>query len=116
MGLKTNPHDGRAERLAPWIRQMDLADQIFVTGTTLVFEDIRLRRTDLPYPIDEASLRESSPDEAYRLAMELSAAYAHQPPHSGNDGVNEHWRISNMARELAERIAKYHPRSPGGDV
>lgn len=114
MGLMTNPNDGRADRLAPWVRQMDLADQIFVTGTTLIFEDIRLRRTDLPFPIDEASLREGSPESAYRGAARLAAAYADQPPHPGDDGVDEHWRVANMARELAELIARYHPEVLGG--
>lgn len=97
------------------VRKMELADQIFVTGTTLVFEDIRLRRDDLPYPIDEAALREGTPANAYQRALELSKAYAGQPSHPGEDGVDEHWRISNMARELAERIEKYHPEVAGGD-
>ena len=109
MELRTNPGDGRAERLAPWIRAMDLADQTFITGSTLVFEDIRLRRDDLPVPYDEANLREGTPAQAYRHAVELSDAYAKQPAHRGSDGVDEHWRISNMAREIAERIARYHP-------
>ena len=112
--MNTNPDDGRAERLAPWVRQMSLADQIFITGTTLVLEDIRLRREDLPFPIDEAALREGSPADAYRHAVELSEAYAHQPAYEAPDDVDEHWRISNMTRELAERIAKYHPEIVGG--
>lgn len=116
MALMTDPNDGCAESLAPWIRQMSLADQIFITGTTLVLEDIRLRRTDLHYPIDEAALRESSPGEAYRRAVELSEAYAHQPAYEAPDDVDEHWRISNMAKELAERVAKYHPEVTGGDA
>ena len=109
MSLRTNPDDGRADRLGPWVRQMSLSDQIFITGTTLVLEDIRLRRTDLHYPIDEAALREGSPTDAYQAALALSQAYAHQPECEAPDDVDEHWRISNMARELAERIAKYHP-------
>jgi hypothetical protein len=43
---------------------MDLADQVFITGTTLVLEEIRTRRSDLPHSIDEVALRESSPPEA----------------------------------------------------
>ena len=105
----TFPDDGRAEGLADWVRAMDLADQIFVTGTTLVLEDIRTRRDDLPLPFDEAKLRESGPEEAYELALELSEGYASFSPRPGLDGVDEHRRISNMTRELAERIAKYHP-------
>lgn len=114
MPLQTNPDDGRADRLAPWVRQMSLADQIFITGTTLVLEDIRLRRTDLHFPIDEARLREGSAEEAYRAASALSQAYAHQPAYEAPDDVNEHWRISNLARELAERIATYHPEVVDG--
>jgi len=113
--LKTNPSDGRAERLAPWIREMDLADQVFITGSTLVLEDIRLRRDDLPVAFDEADLREGTPAEAYHRAVSLSDAYADQPSHLGEDGIDEHWRISNLAREVADRIAKYHPDVLGGD-
>ncbi len=36
--------DGRAERLAQWIRQLPLADQVHLTGTTVVLERIRQRR------------------------------------------------------------------------
>lgn len=115
MELMTNPDDGRAERLAPWIRDMDVADQVFITGATLVFEDIRLRRGDLPILYDEAELREGTPTNAYRHAVELSDAYARQPAYPGRDGVDEHWRISNMSREVAERIAKYHAEVLGDD-
>lgn len=115
MELMTNPGDGRAERLAPWIRDMDRADQVFITGATLVFEDIRLRRDHLPNPYDEAKLREGTPAQAYRHAVELSDAYAKQLVYLGKDGIDEHWRISNMAREIAERIAKYHPEVLGDD-
>lgn len=114
MELRINADDGRAERLAPWVREMNLADQAFVTGATLVFEDIRLRRDHLPIPYNEADLREGTPEEAYGRAVDLSNAYANQPPYLGDDGVDEHWRISNMAREVADRIAKYHPDVVGG--
>lgn len=115
MKLKTNPNDGRAERLAPWIREMDLADQVFITGATLVFEDIRLRREDLPVAFDETDLREGTPTAAYHHAADLSDAYAKQPSYPGEDGIDEHWRISNLAREVSERISKYHPEVLGGD-
>ncbi len=94
---------------------MDLADQVFITGSTLVLEDIRLRRGDLPVAFDEADLREGTPAEAYRRAVGLSGAYAEQSSHLGADGIDEYWRISNLAREVAERIAKYHPDVLGGD-
>lgn len=110
----TIPDGGRADRLAGWVREMDLADQIFITGTTLVLEDIRTRRTDLPVPFDEAPLRESSPSEAYRLALEIYLAYANLPSYLAPDGVDEHRRISNITKELADRIAKYHPEVAGG--
>ncbi|MDR7187090.1 hypothetical protein J2X85_004156 [Microbacterium trichothecenolyticum] len=113
--LETGPGDGRAEQLAPWIREMDLADQVFITGATLILERIRLLRNDLPYPFDEARLREGTPDEAYGWATDLSDTYANQPPHDGNDGVDEHRRISTAAREIAGRIAKYHPEVLGRD-
>lgn len=114
MELRTNPNDDRSDRLAQWIREMDLADQVFITSTTLVFEDIRLRRDSLPVPYDEANLREGTPARAHAYAIELADAYAEQPAHSGEDGIDEHWRISNMSREIAERIAKYHPGVLGG--
>lgn len=113
MSQETDLNDGRAERLAPWVRQMTLADQIFITGTTLVLEEVRLRRKDLHYPIDEAVLREGTPAEAYRKATELSRAYDHQPSYEAPDDVDEHWRIANISRELAELIAKYHPEVVG---
>ena len=53
----TESDDGRAQRLAGWIREMDLADQVFITGTTLVLEGIRARRSDLPVVYYEAALR-----------------------------------------------------------
>ena len=109
MELETNPSDGRARRLAPWIRAMDLADQVFFTSSTLVLEDIRLRRDDLPVQYDEATLREGTPAQAYRRAVDLADAYGQQPVHRGRDGVDEHWRISNLALEIAERIVRYHP-------
>lgn len=105
----TAQDEGRAARLAGWIRNLDLADQIFITGTTLVLEDIRTRRTDLPILFDEVVLRESEPATAYRLALELADGYAGLPPAPGPDGVDENWRISNLTRELADRIANYHP-------
>lgn len=101
--------EGRAARLAGWIRNLDLADQVFITGTTLVLEYIRTRRTDLPMLFDEAVLRESEPQAAYRLALELADGYSGLPAAPGPDGVDENWRISNMTRELADRIAKHHP-------
>ena len=115
MELKTNTGDGRRERLAFWIREMDLADQVFITGSTLVFEDIRLRRETLPVSYDEAELREGTPTQVYRRATDLSDAYSKQPSHYGEDGVDEHSRISNMAREIADRVAKYHPEVLDGD-
>ena len=115
MELRTDPTDGRAERLAPWIRDMDLADQMFITSATLVLEDIRLRRGDMPVPYDEADLREGTPAGAYRHAVELADAYNRQPTFSGSDGIDEHWRVSNLAREIAERVVRYHPEVLGGD-
>ncbi|MGZ0213306.1 MAG: hypothetical protein ACKVI4_12620 [Actinomycetales bacterium] len=101
--------EGRAARLAGWIRKLDIADQVFITGTTLVLEEIRTRRTDLPLLFNEAVLRESEPRTAYRLALELAEGYAGLPPSPGPDGVDENWRISNMTHELADRIVKHHP-------
>lgn len=101
--------EGRAGRLAGWIRNLDLAEQVFITGTTLVLEEIRTRRTDLPRGFDEAVFREGEPRTAYRLALELAEGYAGLAPSLGPDGVDENWRISNMTRELADRIAQHHP-------
>jgi len=106
--------EGRAGRLAGWIRNLNLADQVFITGTTLVLEDIRIRRADPPLLFDEAILRESDPATAYRLALELSDGYAGLLPAPGPDGVDENWRISSMTRELANRIAEHHPEVLGG--
>jgi hypothetical protein len=115
MEIKPDGDDGSAERLAPWIREMGLADQVFIAGATLVLEEIRLRRDDLPIQYDEAGLREGTPDEVYGRAVYLAQSYSTQSPQYGEDGIDEHWRISNMAHELATRVAKYHPEVLGGD-
>lgn len=97
--------DGRAERLAPWIRTMPLQEQVLITGTTLVLEEIRNRRDDLPFPIDEAAIREApTPGESISAAESLADSYAAASPHIGPDGVDEHWRVSNMARVVADTI------------
>lgn len=102
--------DGRADRLAPWVRAMALADQVLITGTTLVFEEINERRSDLPFDIDEVALRELvDPRQAAELARTISYHYAGLTPSRAPDGVDEFWRISNMAKVVAETIDRYHP-------
>ena len=102
--------DGRAERLAPWVRAMALADQMLITGTTRVFEEINGRRRDLPFGIDEVALRElHEPRQAAQLARTISNHYAGLTPSPAPDGVDEFWRISNMAKVVAETIDRYHP-------
>ena len=97
--------DGRAERLAQWVRSMPLADQALITGTTLVFEEIKSRRNDLPYPIHEEAIREAAtPSDAVRLAREIASTYRTAEPYIGPDGVDEHWRVANMAAIVADTI------------
>lgn len=104
----TKADDGRAKRMAPWIRTMPLSDQILISGTTLMFEEINGRRDDLPYPIDEVTIREAAvPAESVRVAQLLADQYATAPPYIGADGVDEHWRVSNMAQVVAERIRNH---------
>lgn len=107
----TAANDGRAERLAPWIRELPLSDQVHLTGTTLVLEEIRLRRGDsLPHPFDETKLREAStPREAVTEARALAHAYEGASPHAGSDGVDEHWRIFAMSLAFAEAIESRLP-------
>ncbi|TDW26910.1 hypothetical protein [Cryobacterium psychrophilum] len=101
---------GRAERLAKWIREMSLADQVLITGSTVVLEEISERRPDLPYAFDGAELREAAtPAEAVTKARQLARLYADQPEHIGPDGVDEHWRISNLSRVMADRIEAHYP-------
>lgn len=89
---------------------MQLSDQVFITGTTLTFEKIKQRRSDLPYPIDEVGLREArTPAEAVRIARSIAENYANLEPVMAPDGVDENWRISNMAKTVAETIERYHP-------
>jgi hypothetical protein len=109
------PDDGRAERLAPWIRELPLDQQVLITGTTLVLEEINGRRgASLPFPVDEVALRETTdPREAARLAREISAQYAGLQPLAGPDGVDEHWRISNMTKIVAETIDQNYPAHDG---
>ncbi|WP_148061283.1 hypothetical protein [Frondihabitans sp. PhB188] len=77
-----------------------------LTGTTLVLEEIRNRRgADLPFAFDEARLREAStPEESVAEARRLSELYAGIAPHPGPDGVDDHWRISNMSLEFARTV------------
>lgn len=102
--------DGRAERLAQWVRSMSLADQVLITGTTLVLEEIRRRRNDLPCPIDQEAIGEAAtPSDAVRVARELASNYRTTEPHIGPDGVDEHWRVANMAAVVADAIeAHFH--------
>lgn len=111
-----HPDDGRAERLAPWIRALPLDQQVLITGTTLALEEINARRgTSLPYPVDEVALHESiDPRDAARLAREISSRYAGLEPLAGPDGIDEHWRISNMAKVLAETIDRNYTASGRG--
>lgn len=110
-GVMVDADDGRAERLAQWIRALPLADQVHLTGTTLVLEGIRTRRgANLPYPYDEAKLREAStPRESVAEARRLADLYAGTEPHPGPDGVDDHWRISNMALVFAKTVEERFP-------
>lgn len=107
----TDADDGRAERLAQWIRDLPLEDQVHLTGTTLVLEEIRQRRgASLPYPYDEARLREASrPHESAAEARRLAELYADVAPHPGPDGVDDHWRISNMSLVFAQTVEARFP-------
>ncbi len=88
---------------------MPLKDQVLITGTTLVLEEIQGRRRDLPYPIDVAALREApDPAVAAGVAREISALYAEVGSLIGPDGVDENWRISNMTKVVAETIERYY--------
>jgi hypothetical protein len=103
--------DGRADRLALWLRELPFADQIQLTGITLVLEEIRRRRgDDLPHPYDESKLREAAtPIASVREARELARLYANITPHPGPDGTNDHWRISNTATVFAETVEARFP-------
>lgn len=107
-GVATAP---RGPEFAPWLRRMDISDQIFLTGTSLVLREIRLRRGfGLPVPFDERLLCTApTPEQAARHALALSAAYAEQPPFAAPDGVDEHWRISSMTGAFAARIRSAYP-------
>lgn len=115
--LRTMSHaeNGRAERLAPWIRALPLDQQVLITGSTLVLEEIVLRRgSSLPNPVDAVSLREETdPRQAALLARTISGLYADLEPLAGPDGVDENWRISNLTKVIAETIDGAHPASRG---
>lgn len=93
---------------ARWLQAMNLSDQIFITGTVMVLEQIRVRREplgDLPLVYDESRIRDAAtPEIAVRTAREISAAFAGRPAYAAPDGVDEHWRVANMTREVAARI------------
>ncbi|HEY0249065.1 MAG TPA: hypothetical protein VGC45_12465 [Gryllotalpicola sp.] len=107
----TNANDGWAERLAPWIRELPLADQVYLTGTTLILEEIRNRRgDDLPHPYDETKLREAAtPWESAAEARKIAALYNGIAPHPGCDGVDDHWRISNICLMFAQTVETKFP-------
>jgi CO/xanthine dehydrogenase Mo-binding subunit len=109
------PDDGRAERLAPWIRALPLDQQVLITGTTLVLEEINTRRgSSLPYPVDEVALRETAdPRQAAHLARAISAQYAGLEPVTAPDGIDENLRISNITKVMAETIDRNYPASDG---
>jgi hypothetical protein len=100
-----------ASTLASWVRNMSLDDQIYLTGTALLLGGIRERRAEsLPFPFSETRLTSSrTPEEAARSAREIAEAYATAPPFAGPDGVDEHWRIAAMTREVAARIENAYP-------
>jgi hypothetical protein len=101
----------RAERLARWIRDLDLEDQVTLTGATLLLEEIRERAVDgLAYNYDEAQLRESPPQVAYELASRLKAAYAQlNAPSPAPDGVDDNSRVVSLMRKFKEIIERTHP-------
>ncbi|MFB2580775.1 hypothetical protein ACEXQD_05960 [Herbiconiux sp. P15] len=87
---------------------MNLSDQIFITGTVMVLEGIRLRRAplgDLPLVYVESRIRDAAtPELAAKAAREIAAAYRGAAPYAAPDGVDEHWRVATMSEELARRI------------
>jgi hypothetical protein len=101
----------RAERLAPWIRDLDLADQVTLTGATLLLEEIRERAVGkLPYNYDAAQLRESPPRVAYELASRLEAVYAQvDVPRPAPDGIDDNSRVVTLMRNFKEIIERTHP-------
>ncbi|WFR67679.1 hypothetical protein P9139_04280 [Curtobacterium flaccumfaciens] len=107
--------DGRAERLAQWIRQLPLADRAHLTGTTVVLERIRQRRgASLPHPYDEATLREAPlPRAAAAEARRIATLYAVAPPHLGPDGIDDHQRIANFCQSLADTVEARIPGAAG---
>lgn len=107
--------DGRAERLAQWIRQLPLADQVHLTGMTVVLERIRQRRgATLPYPYDEAKLREAPvPSAAAAEARRIATFYAAAPLHLGPDGVEDHQRIVNLCQSFADTVEARIPGAAG---
>jgi hypothetical protein len=101
-------NDEPRRSIARWLQAMNLSDQIFITGTVMVLEGIRLRRAplgDLPLVYDEARIRDAAtPELAARAAREISAAYQGLPAYAAPDGVDEHWRVAHMSQEIAKRI------------
>ncbi|MFS0701843.1 hypothetical protein AB6N24_17865 [Cellulomonas sp. 179-A 4D5 NHS] len=75
---------------------------MLITGTALLFEQIAERRHDLPYPLDTARILEApTPANAAAAARDIEQRYAGLLAAPGPDGVDEHWRISNMAGLVA---------------
>ena len=93
-----------------WIRDLDLEDQVTLTGATLLLEEIRERaHGGLPYDYDEATLRELTPRVAYDLAGRLEEAYAGLLERLAPDGIDDNSRVLTLMRKYREVITRTHP-------
>lgn len=92
-----------AERLAPWVRSMPLADQILVTGTTLLLADVKARNPGMFVDVDEVALRESSlPETARQLATTVAELYRSDDSADGR-------RVAGLCTKVAETIDRNFP-------
>lgn len=110
----TNSEEVDPRPLAAWVRQLSLADQVFLTGSTLLLERIRLHHGELAPAIDEGVLREGSPREALAEAQRLRAAFSSRAPLAAADSSDDSARVVGLARALADLIERAHPELSGG--
>lgn len=92
-----------AERLATWVRQMPLADQILVTGATLILADVKARNPGVFDALDEVALRESQlPADAARVAASAASRYQSVATEDGR-------RVVSLCNRIAEVVIQNFP-------
>jgi hypothetical protein len=107
-------NSSRDAQLPYWLTSMELDDQIYVTGATVVLGQVLVRRPELGAVLNEGAILEAeSPRDVVALATELAEQFADRPPRWAPDGLDDNWRISSLSAAIAERVSNYYPEAAG---